>query len=622
MKKLFVVLMLFCTFSSAFADKDNQQIEQDSSYHFAINLTEVKDDKLKVELIAPKIDQDEISYFLPKIIPGTYSIYNFGRFISDFKAFDKEGKELKVNHKGDNEWIISEAKKLYKITYWSEDTYDTELDNFVFEPAGTNIIEKENFILNANGFFGYFSDMKRANYELTFTKPEGFYGATSLLASSSDATKDVYNVADYHLLVDSPMMFSEPDTTILNIGGAEIVIAVYSPNDILRSSDVAESLGELLEAQKNYLGGTLPIKKYAFIIYLFSGNSGSGSMGALEHSHSSLYYLPEAPPRYLMPTIVDVSAHEFFHIVTPLSIHSEEIHYFDFNKPKMSRHLWMYEGCIEYFAHHVQINQNLSDIEVFLNTIGDKMKNADKNFKTDLAFTELSLKCLAEQEDQYGNVYEKGALIGLALDLKLNQLSGGKYHLMNLMQDLSKTYGTEKPFKDEELFDKITELTYPEIRGFFTKYVEGSEVLPLEELFATVGVNYKAKMEKKEISFGGVDFGINSDNQIVVASVKNIDEVGLAMAYQTGDQIISINKMPLSIENAVETLQKVQHELKAGDKLIVVVKREGKKGKLKTKKLKGKVKEVLSSEEHVFALIEDISEEQKHLFKTWLKWGD
>ncbi len=61
-------------------------------------------------------------------------------------------------------------------------------------------------------------------------------------------------------------------------------------------------------------------------------------------------------------------------------------------------------------------------------------------------------------------MYEKGALIGLSLDLKLRQLSGGKYGTKELMRDLAKTYGRTKSFKDEELFDKITELTYPEIR--------------------------------------------------------------------------------------------------------------------------------------------------------------
>jgi hypothetical protein len=36
-------------------------------------------------------------------------------------------------------------------------------------------------------------------------------------------------------------------------------------------------------------------------------------------------------------------SHEFFHILTPLNVHSKEIHDFDFNNPKMSALLWMYE---------------------------------------------------------------------------------------------------------------------------------------------------------------------------------------------------------------------------------------------------------------------------------------
>jgi predicted metalloprotease with PDZ domain len=49
--------------------------------------------------------------------------------------------------------------------------------------------------------------------------------------------------------------------------------------------------------------------------------------------------------------MMDVVSHEFFHIVTPLSIHSKEIQDFDYNDPKMSQHLWMYEGVTEYFAN-------------------------------------------------------------------------------------------------------------------------------------------------------------------------------------------------------------------------------------------------------------------------------
>ena len=30
---------------------------------------------------------------MPKIVPGTYHIYDFGQYVFDFEAFDKDGKE-------------------------------------------------------------------------------------------------------------------------------------------------------------------------------------------------------------------------------------------------------------------------------------------------------------------------------------------------------------------------------------------------------------------------------------------------------------------------------------------------------------------------------------------------
>jgi glutathione peroxidase len=97
-----------------------------------------------------------------------------------------------------------------------------------------------------------------------------------------------------------------------------------------------------------------------------------------------------------------------------------------------------------------------------------------KGMKDALPFTEMSANVLDKYKNQYMNVYNKGALIGMCLDIKLRQLSGGKYGTQNLMQDLSKTYGKEQSFKDDELFDKITSLTFPEIRQFFAEICQNS----------------------------------------------------------------------------------------------------------------------------------------------------
>jgi predicted metalloprotease with PDZ domain len=57
--------------------------------------------------------------------------------------------------------------------------------------------------------------------------------------------------------------------------------------------------------------------------------------GALEHPTATTVVLPEMMPREeLVKSMKDVVSHEFFHIVTPLTIHSKEIHYFDYNSPK------------------------------------------------------------------------------------------------------------------------------------------------------------------------------------------------------------------------------------------------------------------------------------------------
>ena len=47
----------------------------------------------------------------------------------------------------------------------------------------------------------------------------------------------------------------------------------------------------------------------------------------------------------------------------------------------------------------------------------------------------------------------------MCVDILIRENNGQKE--FNLMQELSKEYGTTKAFKDEELFDKITALTHP-----------------------------------------------------------------------------------------------------------------------------------------------------------------
>ncbi len=590
-----------------------------AAYQFTVDLTKTQNDKVTVNLIVPAQNKKEVVYYMPKIVPGTYANYDFGRFISNFSARNKKGKVLPVEQLDPNSWKIKEANTLNRISYTVEDTWDTDTKgDFVFEPGGTNIEENRNFVLNNHGFFGYIDDQKRAMYEVNVLKPADFYGSTSLDLAKTDGKTDTYYISSYNELVDAPIMYSKPDTTVLKVGGADILVSVYSPNKVLSSKDVAKTIGPMLDAQKEYLGGSLPIKKYAFLIYLFDGASKSGSYGALEHSYSSMYYLPEANAEQSSQMVRDVASHEFFHILTPLSIHSEQIHNFDFNKPEMSKHLWLYEGVTEYFAGHMQVKQGLIDLNKYAEMLLEKMQTAEQ-FNDSVPFTVISKGCLDQYKEQYYNVYQKGALIGLCLDVKLRQLSEGKYGLQNLMADLAKKYGKEKPFWDDELFDEIGKMTYPEIRTFFARHVEGSEPLPLEEVFGAVGINYKERMKVKAITLGNIEIGFNPDTKrIMVASVANLNEFGKKMGYKEKDEIVSINGKELTIANAQQVLTDFRDSTKEGDPLEIVVARKDEKGKETQVKLAQTVQAVDTEQRHVFLPMENPTAEQVALRKSWL----
>ena len=519
----------------------------------------IDDDKVKVELLAPAITKNTITYHIPKIVPGTYSEDDFGRYIEQFTAFDKKGNTLNVVKTDVNSWTISNADKLYKLSYFVNDSYDDGVTKqVIFEPAGSNIQKDTDYVINNHCFLGYFDDMKNISYEVNIKHPATMYGSTALTDIDKSTTNDKFITESYNRIVDNPFMYNVPDTSFIKVGNTDVLISVYSPTKKITSKFLAQKLESLLQAQGKYLGGKLPVDKYAFIIYLSEKPGYSGGEGALEHSYCSFYYYPEREPDQLSTEFVNHAAHEFFHIITPLTIHSEEIQFFDFNHPKMSRHLWLYEGSTEYHAHMVQEKYGLISPVEFLDRISGKISTSKNNYNDTVPFTTMSSEILVTYHKQFGNVYQKGALINMCLDIKLLQLSKGKYGIMNLIHDLSNKYGKQKGFKDDELFDEIEKLTYPEIKQFLDTYVGGNQPLPLEQILNIVGVNYKARFETKDSSFsmGKVSLGFNpASGRIIVNDTTKMNVLGKNLGYHLNDEIISVNGENISAANANDFFQ-------------------------------------------------------------------
>jgi predicted metalloprotease with PDZ domain len=587
------------------------------TYQYSVDLTKLADDKLEVELITPVVTQKEIHFYLPKIVPGTYMNSNYGKYVQNLRAFNKAGKALPVDKFGDNGWTIKNAAQTYRISYTVEDTWDATIDNKVYSMCGTSFEAGKNFILNTPGIFGYFEGMKQLGFNLSFIKPAGFYAATGLMPASTNSTTDVFKCANADHLYDSPIMYSLPDTATIKVGKTTVLIAVYSPHKMATAKFIADHLQTLLLGAKDYLGGKLPVEKYAFIFYFNGEQPKSYATGAWEHSYSSFYSLDEAPEKQAVGGWVSVAAHEFFHIVTPLTICSKEVRQFNFNETVLSKHLWLYEGSTEYFSQNMQAWSGIITPEKFLENMSQKIAYSKQAMNDSLSFTELSKASAGKHADQYGNVYMKGALINNCIDLYLLQLSNAQYGLRQLKHDLGVLYGKDKYFEDDSLFNVIEKLTYPEIGTFFKNHVEGGTPIPYATYFAMAGVDYIPVETYRDFTLGGLALNSTRDGMITIG-VKDLNEVGRKMGYKEGDILISLNDSMVNERNMEMRISGLFENAKEGDVMKVKVKRLNDKGEPEEKLLQGTVSKVEKQRKYVLHFMTNPTAEQLRIRNVWL----
>lgn len=548
-----------------------------------VDLQNVIDDKVKVTVVPAQITSETITYQLPAIIPGTYSISDYGRYVDDFSAVDNVGKKLNVTKKDVNTWIINGADKLDKIIYLVNDTYDCEVgDAFfsgnktIFSPAGTNILEGKQFMLNMAGFVGYFENQKNYTYEVNITHPSDLIGTSAMFDKDNSRTKDLFVSPRYADLVDSPVMYAAPDTASFNLDNMYVVLHVYSPvNKEVTAASLLPDLKKMITAQKRFLGNINHTPKYAVLVYVTSsGKDDASGIGALEHNTSTTAVFMQSMKSQ---DLINVISHEFFHTLTPLNVHSKEIQDFDFNTPKMSAHLWMYEGITEYFANLFQINQGLITEENFFNTMSGKEINAQRLFPTNVSFIEMSKNVLnPDMKKLYPNVYQKGALLAMCIDLIIREKSKGERGILDMMAKLSKIYGPNKPFEDSEIISVITDITYPEVGDFIQKHIVDSEPVDYKKHLNFVGVDKVTIQRPVEIAFVVENkpyIKIDTTNhQVLVLALDGKNEFINAMGMQDQDQIISINDQLLDPSDLVTVLGGV-YNLEEGTPMVIKIKR-------------------------------------------------
>jgi predicted metalloprotease with PDZ domain len=425
---------------------------------YSVDLSDTVHHVFGVTLQLPALTAKNDVFEFAATAPGTYQTMDIGRFVHDFTALDAAGKPVPSSRIGANEWRLSQPQTVRQIRYGIIATRDTNVaENRVYPMCGTRLVS-DYAMINGQGVFGFPRGMQAVPLTVKLDTPKGWTMGTSL------RSKDGLLMADsYDQLVDSPILLgSHLTNATLDVTGVPVTIVVQSKRDQIQAT-----------------------QRYTFL-YDF----GAGSAGAWEHSYGSEYVLNESPfTPAVGAQVTDIAAHEFFHVVTPLNIHSEIIEHFNFATPIASQHLWLYEGTTEWAAHKMQLEAGLKSLPDYLATVVQKVRADRLGFDTTYSLTKLSLTSYSDSgQRQYGNIYQRGAIVAGLLDIKLLELSGGKRGLRELILDLSKQYGKHRAFPEAGLLDTIVARTSPEIGDFLNRYVRGAEHPPVKEYYEKLGI--------------------------------------------------------------------------------------------------------------------------------------
>jgi predicted metalloprotease with PDZ domain len=493
--------------------------------------------QFQVRLEVPKLSKEQGVYQFAATAPGTYQVMDMGRYVHDFAAFDAKGKPLASKQLNTNQWELAEPEKTREIRYTIAETWATPVpEHNVYLMCGSSL-EADHALVNGQTVLGYPQGWQAKPLRLKLNYPSAWQVGTVLVPDKDG----YYHAKSYDQAVDSPILLGNLTSTTTKVGNADVALYCYSAKGQVQAQPLLGHMQKMLGAAQAFLGGDLPVKRYAFL-YLFSDKSA----GAWEHSYSSEYIMREGEltPEFGQ-NVVDIAAHEFFHIVTPLNIHSEVVEHFNFVQPTGSEHLWLYEGVTEWAAHMMQLRGGLVPLDDYLAVLHDEEQSDRAAFDTTYTLSRLGLKSFTDEgQRQYGNIYQRGALTATMLDLRLLELSHGTRGLRDVLLQLAKKYGPDHPISEQNFFQDFTAMTYPEIGDFFKQYVQAAEPLPLQQYLGRVGIRYEAahRTGRQLASLGAVAYDRHEDGSVFI---KQPSPPMQAAGIRPGDELLAVGDVPV-----------------------------------------------------------------------------
>lgn len=514
-----------------------------------------------------KPDPQGQKFQLPNWIPGSYMIRDFAKNIISFKAVDADGNQL-------------DHKKLNK-SCWQVQATDSTI-TIKYEVYAWDLSVRSAHLDTTHGFFNgtsvFFAVVSQEQFpcSVDIQKPDGKHYDNWRVATSLEPLESTqysfgfYQAENYDDLIDHPVEMGTFDVGTFHVNDIQhdIVLTGKHRADIPK---LCEDLKIICQTHADFFGELPDIKHYIFLTMVV----GEG-YGGLEHRSSTSLLcsrndLPlkeqEQAPEYR--NFLGLCSHEYFHTWNVKRIKPEAYSPYNLNEEVHTEQLWAFEGITSYYDELALVRSKIITEEQYLEMLGKtitRVLRGNGRFKQSVAESSFDTwtRFYKQDESAPNNIvsyYAKGSLIALSLDFGIRKATDNKKSLDDVMHTLWQEYGKKKISVPEKRIDKIaSDLTGQNMGDFFEKYLYGTEDLPLQEYFDSIGVKLQSYLSNSIDDTGGIKNKEDNSNsgfttlgaRIVShssgAKLSHVYDYGNAQnaGLSAGDIIIALNNVKVS----------------------------------------------------------------------------
>jgi predicted metalloprotease with PDZ domain len=503
------------------------------------------------------------SLVMPVWTPGSYLVREFERHVEDFNALDGGGQTLKWEKINKNTWrVMTNGAREWHATYR---VYANELS------VRTSELNSNHAFWNNANLLMYPEGFLKSPATIRVVAPDVWKVATGLPGVAGQ--RNTFRAENFDILYDSPFEASNFKSILFNVKGVPHRIVIdgdgnYDPDRMRRD------VQKIVETQVELMGGEVPYRDYTFILHLRS-NTGGG----LEHLNSAALGYPRfgfkivtgdratsaAPNPAEQPerdyrSFLSLVSHEFFHLWNVKRIRPDALGPFDYTQENYTKLLWVAEGITDYYADVTLRRAGLITEEDFLkataraiqqlqNTPGRKVQSAEESSY------DAWIKYYRQDENSINSqvsYYDKGAILGLLLDLEIRKRSNGAKSLDDVMRYLYTEFFKKGRNYTPADFQKAAELMAgSSLENFFASYVRGKEELDYNGALEAAGLRLEtgATVESGktvEKVFFGADL-TQQEDRLMVSRVY-AGSPAYDQGLNTGDQIVAMDNMRVTKE--------------------------------------------------------------------------